>query len=294
QVSIIYGCNNFCSYCIVPYVRGRERSREPQLIIQDIKKLAQNGAKEIQLLGQNVNSYGHDLKEKWSFADLLEEVAKVEGIERIRYMTSHPRDFDSHLIKTIAKLDKVCRHFHLPLQSGSNRILSLMNRGYTREDYFKLIEEIRATLPSCTITTELIVGFPGETESDFADTLDFISKIKVDAAYTFIYSTRSGTPAAQIADQVPTREKKSRLQRLMALQNPISLYHNEKLVGKIMPVMVEGRSKNNNNMLSSRTDGNKLVLFAVPKDKTIIPGDIINVQITDAKTWTLYGNVCKE
>jgi tRNA-2-methylthio-N6-dimethylallyladenosine synthase len=261
QVSIIYGCNNYCSYCIVPYVRGRERSRQPELIMRDIRQLAKNGIKEVQLLGQNVNSYGHDLKEKMDFADLLTQVNRVEGLKRIRYMTSHPRDFSDKLIKTIASLDKVCQHFHLPLQAGSNKILSLMNRGYTREEYFDLVNKIRIFCPHSTITTDIIVGFPNETAADFADTMEMVEKIKFDMAYTFVYSPRSGTPAAQISDQVTIVEKKMRLQSLQELQNSFSLQSNTKLLGQMVTVMVEGPSKNNPNVFSGRTDGNKIVLF---------------------------------
>lgn len=293
QISIIYGCDNFCSYCIVPYVRGRERSRAPRLVLNDVQQAVDNGAKEIQLLGQNVNSYGRDLSEGWDFAALLQEVNKIEGIERIRYMTSHPRDFNSRLLDIIAQSDKVCRHFHLPLQSGCDKILDLMNRGYKRADYLHLIEEIRGAFPFCSITTDLIVGFPGETEADFAETLDFMSQLRLDAAYTFIYSVRSGTPAAKMKGQVSAAEKKSRLQRLMNLQNPISLQHNQKLVGKTMPIMIEGTSKNNHNMLSGRSDCNKIVLCPMPKDEILNPGNIVDMVITEAKTWTLYGEIGK-
>ena len=293
QISIIYGCNNFCSYCIVPYVRGRERSRAPELVLHDVHQAVQNGAKEIQLLGQNVNSYGNDLSEDWDFAAILQEINKIEGIERIRYMTSHPRDFNSRLLDAIARSEKVCRHFHLPLQSGCDKILDSMNRGYKCDDCLHLIEEIRATFPSCSITTDLIVGFPGETEANFTETLDFLSQLRLDAAYTFIYSVRSGTPAAKMTGQVSAAEKKSRLQRLMDRQNPISLYQNQKLVGTTMPIMIEGTSKNNDNTLSGRTDCNKIVLCSMPKDEAIKPGDIIDMKITAAKTWTLYGEITK-
>lgn len=283
QISVIYGCNNFCSYCIVPYVRGRERSREPQLIIDEIKQLAQRGCVEIELLGQNVNSYGHDLN-GWSFAKLLQEVAKIDGIERIRYMTSHPRDFTDELLEVIAAEKKICKHFHLPVQSGCDRILKLMNRGYTAEKHLILLENIRKSAPKCSITSDLIVGFPGESDTDFQATLEFLQTAKLDAAYTFIYSVRTGTPAAIMSEQIDEQTKKARLNKLMELQNPISLEANQKMVGNNELILIEGASKNNPDFFCGRTDNNKLVNF--PK-ANYQAGQFAKMQICEAKTWNL-------
>jgi len=287
QVNINYGCNNFCSYCIVPYVRGRERSRRPESIIGEIRALAKQGLKEVQLLGQNVNSYGKDLDIPGSFSDLLAQVHEIEGLQRIRYMTSHPRDFTQQLAETIAGLPKVCRHFHLPVQSGCDRLLKLMNRGYDTGYYFKLLERLRELFPEASVTTDLIVGFPGETEADFQQTLDFVRAARFDAAYTFVYSRRSGTPAADLPGQVEEAVKKERLQRLMALQNPISLDLNKRLVGRELEVLVEGESKNRPDRLSGRTEGNKIVVFAADRD--ISPGELVQVKIEAAQTWNLQG-----
>ena len=287
QVNINYGCNNFCSYCIVPYVRGRERSRSVSEIVDEVNALTANGVREIQLLGQNVNSYGRELENGIDFAYLLQQVSKVEGLERIRYMTSHPRDFDQRLAETIARLPKVCRHFHLPLQSGCDRLLTQMNRGYQTAQSRPLLQQIRRLFPQATITTDLIVGFPGETEKDFQETLDFVCECRFDAAYTFLYSRRPGTPAADMPEQVSDAVKKERLQRLMAIQDPISLALNEQLVGRTLSVMVEGISKQNNSMMSGRTDGNKIVIF--PLQKSARPGDLLDIEIRTAHTWNLYG-----
>ncbi len=288
QVSIIYGCNNFCSYCIVPYVRGRERSRSPKLIIEEIKALANKGCKEIQLLGQNVNSYGKDLDNNWDFSRLLEKVSAIEGLERIRYMTSHPRDFNSKLLDTIANNSKICKHFHLPLQSGCDKILKKMNRGYTTQSYLNMLAKIREKCPDAAITSDIIVGFPGETEEDFSNTLDFIKEARFDAAYTFLYSKRSGTPAAEMDNQVDEAEKRRRLKALSEVQNRISLELNQKLIGKTLKVLAEGESKNNSRYFSGRIEQNKIVVF--PKKNTL-PGEIIKVKITEAKTWNLSGEI---
>ena len=290
QVTIMYGCNNFCSYCIVPFVRGRERSRKPEAIEKEIQNLGLEGFKEVLLLGQNVNSYGLDFSEAFDFADLLERVDRIPGIERIRYMTSHPRDFTQKLVDTISKSQKVCEHFHLPIQAGSNRILKQMNRGYSREMYFELVESIREKVPKASITTDIIVGFPGETDDDFADTLDVIKRVRFDAAYTFLYSRRSGTPAAKISEQVPAEEKKKRLQILMDLENFISREINEKLVGNREEVLVEGTSKTKDIMFSGRTRTNKIVIF--PGEESMI-GKLVNVNIMSAKTWHLEGQIIK-
>ena len=214
-VNIMFGCNNFCSYCIVPYVRGRERSRRPEEIIKEIQKLAADGVVEIMLLGQNVNSYGKNLDNPMTFAQLLEEVEKIDGIERIRFMTSHPKDLSDELIEVMARSEKICRHLHLPLQSGSSRILKVMNRRYTKEQYLELTEKIREAIPDISLTTDIIVGFPGETEEDFQETLDVVRRVRYDSAFTFLYSKRTGTPAAVMEDQVPEEAAKERFSRLL-------------------------------------------------------------------------------
>jgi len=287
-VTITYGCNNFCSYCIVPYVRGRERSREPQDILVEIDQLVKQGYKEIMLLGQNVNSYGKDLEQKIDFADLLEQIDQIPGLERIRYMTSHPRDFSDKLIRVIANSSKVCEHFHLPIQAGSNRILKLMRRGYTKEQYLELIEKIKSAVPDCTLTTDIIVGFPGETEEDFHETLDVIKKVRYDQAFTFLYSPRKGTPAAKMPDQVPQEIKKERFQQLLELQNEISWEINQDYLGKTVEVLFEGPSKTNPERLSGRTRGNKIVIAEAGEN---LIGTIQPVKITEAQTWSLFGTI---
>ncbi|MEG1500403.1 MAG: tRNA (N6-isopentenyl adenosine(37)-C2)-methylthiotransferase MiaB [Clostridiales bacterium] len=288
QVCIIYGCNNFCSYCIVPYVRGRERSRRPEIIIQEIEQLAANGCKEVQLLGQNVNSYGKDLLDQGNFAQLLAEITKIKGLERIRFMTSHPRDFSDQLLAVIAENSKICKHIHLPVQSGCDRILKDMNRGYDAAHYLRILEKIRQACPDVAITSDLIIGYPGESAEDFQETLDFIQECGLDAAYTFLYSQRSGTPAAKLPNQIPYEIKKERLQALMAIQNPISLAINQKYLHKTLSVLVEGESKHNKEYFSGRSEHNKVVVF--PKENAQI-GTIIPVKITGAKTWNLYGQI---
>ena len=287
-VPIMYGCNNFCTYCIVPYVRGRERSRSAEAICEEIRKAVALGYREFTLLGQNVNSYGKDRGEANAFAQLLRQVDRIPGVERVRYMTSHPRDMSEELIKAVAESRHVCKHFHIPVQSGSTRIMQAMNRGYTRESYLELVRRIRSYVPNAVLTTDIIVGFPGETEEDFAQTMSLFDEVRYDAAYTFIYSKRSGTPAAAMEDQVPEAVKKDRLNRLMELQNKHSLKHNQELVGKTLPIMVEGLSHNNKQMWSGRTDGNKLVLWPVG-DRIFNPGDVVPVTIEKAQTWLLKG-----
>ncbi len=292
-VTIIHGCNNYCSYCIVPYVRGREKSRQPQDILAEIIALRDNGCKEIMLLGQNVNSYGHDLDHgSSSFGQLLQQVDAIDGIERIRYMTSHPRDFDHELVDIIASCKHICHHFHLPLQSGSDRILKLMNRGYSSAYYLDLLDYIRAKCKDAVITTDILVGFPGESDNDFADCLSMISKCQFDAAYTFIYSPRQGTPAATMENQIDESVKKQRLQMLMELQNEISFKLNQQMIGKNYPILYEGPSKNNPALAQGRSDGNKIVIFE--PDAILNIGDIIDITITDAKTWNLYGKIVKK
>ena len=287
-VPIMYGCNNFCTYCIVPYVRGRERSRLPEEIVAEVKEAVKQGYKEVTLLGQNVNSYGKD-HQKANFAQLLAMVDKVEGIERVRYMTSHPKDLSDEVIEVIKNSHHICNHFHLPVQYGSNKILKAMNRVYTVEAYKELIRKIRAAVPDASITTDLIVGFPGETEEDFQQLLDFLTEIRYDQAYTFIYSKRSGTPAAEMDEQVDDELKHDRLNRLMELQNKISLEKNQALQDKVLEVMVEGPSANDDKVWSGRTTTNKLVLW--PYQGQEQPGDFVNVRICQPQTWVLKGEL---
>ena len=287
-VPIMYGCNNFCTYCIVPYVRGRERSRLPEDIVKEVEQAARAGYKEVTLLGQNVNSYGKDHKQA-DFAELLAMVDKVEGIERVRFMTSHPKDLSDKVIEVIRDGKHLCEHIHLPVQHGSNKILKAMNRVYTAEAYKDLVKRIRTAMPEVSLTTDLIVGFPGETEEDFEELLTFLKEIRYDAAYTFIYSKRSGTPAAEMENQVPEDVKKARLQKLMEVQNEISLEINKSLQGRIMEVMVEGPSKNDETVWMGHTRSNKIVLFPHGEEKE---GDFVQVKITSPQTWVLKGEVC--
>ena len=284
-IPIMYGCNNFCTYCIVPYVRGRERSRLPEDIVREVEEAVKNGYEEVTLLGQNVNSYGKDHKLA-DFADLLKMVDEVPGIRRVRFMTSHPKDLSDKVIAAIRDGEHLCEHIHLPVQYGSNRILKAMNRVYTVESYRDLVRRIRAAIPEVSLTTDLIVGFPGETDEDFQQMLDFLREIRYDSAYTFIYSKRSGTPAATMENQVEESVKKERLNALMAVQNEISLAINEKLLGRTLEVMVEGPSKNDASVWMGRTRTNKIVLFAHAGEK---PGDFIDVRITHPQTWVLKG-----
>ncbi|MGI6097461.1 MAG: tRNA (N6-isopentenyl adenosine(37)-C2)-methylthiotransferase MiaB [Dethiobacteria bacterium] len=292
-VTITYGCNNFCSYCIVPYVRGREKSRNPKDILREVKQLGKEGFKEVTLLGQNVNSYGKDLEMEITFAALLRELNKVEGIKRIRYMTSHPRDFTDELIEVIRDGEKICEHFHLPLQAGSNRILEKMNRGYSRERYLELVSKIREQIPDSAITTDLIVGFPGETEEDFADTIDMVERIRFDSAFTFVYSKRSGTPAAEMEDQVPEEEKKRRIAVLIDLQNRITRELNENLVGSVQEVLVEGVKGEDPDTYTGRTRTNKIVNFKADDSFALAKGELCLVKIEAEQTWNLNGKYLK-
>ena len=284
-IPIMYGCNNFCTYCIVPYVRGRERSRQPEDIVREVEEAVESGYKEVTLLGQNVNSYGKDHKCA-DFADLLKMVDEVPGIERVRFMTSHPKDLSDKLIETIANGTHICEHIHLPVQYGSDKILSAMHRVYTVDSYRALVARIRKAIPNVALTTDLIVGFPGETDEDFAQMLAFLKEIRYDSAYTFIYSKRSGTPAATMDGQVPDEVKHERLEKLMAVQNEISKEINDRLLGTTQEVMVEGPSKNDTTMWSGRTRTNKLVLFPHGAEQ---PGDFVHVKITHPQTWVLKG-----
>lgn len=286
-VSIMYGCNNFCSYCIVPYVRGRERSRDPEAVIAEIEALAKEGVKEITLLGQNVNSYGKDLDRDIDFADLLLMADKVEGIKRIRFVTSHPKDMTDKLIETLPKVTKLCKQIHLPFQAGSNRILKEMNRRYTKERYLELAEKIRAVMPEASFTTDIIVGFPGETYEDFLETIDVIEKVRFDSVFSFIYSKRGGTPAAKMENQVPEDIKHKHFDILLEVQNRISREINETYADRVEEIMVEGLSKNNSDMMCGRTDSGKIVNF--PKDDSLKNGDFIKVKITKISTWSLAG-----
>lgn len=287
-VNIMFGCNNFCSYCIVPYTRGRERSRRPDDIVKEIRLLAHQGYKEVTLLGQNVNSYGRGLEEKVDFADLLKMVCEVEGIERVRFTTSHPKDMSDKLIDTMAKEAKVCEHAHVAMQAGSNKILKLMNRRYTREHYLELTRKMRDRIPGIAITTDIIVGFPGETEEDFEDTLDIVKKVRFDAAFTFMYSPRAGTKAAEFTDQVPLEVKKARLERLNDLQYGIATEINKSLEGTVQEVLVEGPSKTDKDKLTSRTRTNRIVIFSGSED---LIGRVINVKISEARTFSLFGEI---
>lgn len=289
-VTVMYGCNNYCSYCIVPYVRGRERSRQPQDILEEISKLVADGYKEITLLGQNVNSYGKDLEDKYLFHDLLREIDKLQGIERVRFMTSHPKDLSPELISALSECSKLCEHLHLPIQSGSNRVLKAMNRKYTREDYMELVEKLRAAVPGIALTTDIIVGFPGETEEEFLDTLDIMKRLEYDSAYTFIYSPRTGTPAAKISNQISQEVKKERLSRLIELQNEISKKKNAAYKNREVEVLIEGPSKNKHEIMSGRTRTNKLVNFAASPN---LVGQLVKVRIINTRSWTLEGEVEK-
>ena len=285
---IMYGCNNFCTYCIVPYVRGREHSRRPEDVVREVEEAAAQGFKEITLLGQNVNSYGKDHKLA-SFAELLLMVDAVKGVERVRYMTSHPKDLSDAVIDAVRQGRHICPHFHLPVQHGSDRILRAMNRVYRKDAYRSLVERIRAAVPDASLTTDLIVGFPGETEEDFEELLDFLREIRYDAAYTFLYSKRSGTPAATMEAQVEDSVKKERLHRLMEVQNEISLEKNAALKGTVQEVLAEGPSRTDEDVWTGRTGTNKIVLWRKKGQET--EGDIVRVRITQPQTWVLKGEL---
>ncbi|SHM75474.1 tRNA-i(6)A37 thiotransferase enzyme MiaB [Caldanaerovirga acetigignens] len=289
-VTITYGCNNFCTYCIVPYVRGREKSRKPQDIIKEVEELAKQGFKEINLLGQNVNSYGKDLSGEVKFPALLRRLNEIDGIERIRFTTSHPKDLSDELIEAMKDCEKVCEHIHLPVQAGSNKVLEAMNRRYTREHYMKLVEKLRNAIPEIAISTDIIVGFPGETEEDFQDTLDLVKRVEFDQAFMFAYSKRKGTPAAEMENQVDEEVKKDRLNRLMKLQDSISAKKNKLLKNQIVELLVEGISRNNPHRLTGRTRTNKVVNFEGPEEYI---GKIVKVKITEPHTWSLIGKLLK-
>ena len=286
QVTIMYGCNNFCSYCIVPYVRGRERSRKPENILKEINELAMQGYKEIMLLGQNVNSYNGG--EGYGFAKLLTEINKIEGIERVRFISPHPKDFTDDVIDAIAKCEKVCKSVHLPLQSGSSKILKVMNRKYTKEQYLELAFKIKEKIPNVALTTDIIVGFPGENEEDFEDTLDIVEKLKFDQVFMFIYSRRKGTVADSMENQIPEEIKHKRFDRLKALVESQIEENNKKYLGTVQKVLIDGTSKTNENTLSGRTDSNKVVV--IEADKKYI-NTIVDVKIIEDCMWYLRGEI---
>lgn len=287
-VSIIYGCNNFCTYCIVPYVRGRERSRSKEDILQDIQNLADKGYKEITLLGQNVNSYGKDLEKKITFAQLLKEIENIEGIEIIRFVSPHPKDFTDDLIDVISKSNKISRQIHLPLQAGSNRILGLMNRKYTRENYVDLVNKIKEKCDNVSFSTDIIVGFPGETEEDFIETLDIVNQVKYDQIFMYIYSKRTGTKAALMEDNTTYEEKVSRITRLKKDFEKITSDINEEMLGKEFSILVEGKSKTSEEYYTGRTNTNKIVIFKSQEEDV---GKVKKVKITENHLWYLTGEI---
>lgn len=290
-VPIMQGCNKFCTYCIVPYLRGRETSRTVEDIKKEVMELADEGYREITLLGQNVNSYGLDFKDGTDFSTLIKALDPISGIVRIRYMTSHPRDMTKGMVDAMAASHKVARHMHLPVQHGSNEMLRRMNRGYTIEHFLEMVDYVREKMPDVALTTDLITGFPGETEEMHQETLALLKKVRFDSAYTFIYSPRKGTPAASMDDQIPDDVKHRRLHELMDVQNEISLEKNEEMVGKDYEIIVEGPSKQDENHWYGRTSTNKMIIF--PKEEGIAVGDVVNAHVDVAQTWILKGKVTK-
>ena len=300
SVTIMNGCNNFCSYCIVPYVRGRERSRQPRDIIEEVKELAKEGYKEITLLGQNVNSYLRVEREKNipfeeyqgvnSFATLLRAINKIDGIERIRFISPHPKDFTDDVIEAIADCEKVCKLVHLPLQSGNTKVLKEMNRKYTKEQYLNLVEKMKNKIPNLTLSTDIIVGFPGETDEEFEDTLEVVEKVRFEQVYMFIYSRRVGTPGDKMQNQIPEDIKHKRFDKLKALVESQIEENNKKYIGTTQKILVEGESKNNSNMLSGRTESNKVVIFEGSKE---LIDKIINIKIISQHMWYLKGEILK-
>ena len=287
-VNIMFGCNNFCSYCIVPYVRGRERSRDPKAIVREIQKMVADGVVEVMLLGQNVNSYGKTLEQPMTFAQLLKEIEQIEGLERIRFMTSHPKDLSDELIQVMGESKKICKHLHLPVQSGSSRILKKMNRRYTKEQYLDLVERIRAAVPDISLTTDIIVGFPGETEEDFQETLDVVRKVRYDSAFTFIYSKRTGTPAAAMEDQVPEEVVKDRFDRLLKEVQTIAAEVCSIHEGTTQTVLAESVSDHDSTMITGRMSNNLLVHF---KGEETLIGKLVNVHLTECKGFYYLGEL---
>jgi tRNA-2-methylthio-N6-dimethylallyladenosine synthase len=285
-IPITIGCNNFCSYCIVPYVRGREKSIEHFKIIETIKKLVNDSTIEITLLGQNVNSYGKDLSTDYCFSNLLSAVSDIKGLKRIRFMTSHPKDFSNDIIEVIRKNENICKHIHLPIQSGSDKILTLMNRQYTQESYLKIIEKIRKNIPECSITTDIIVGFPGESREDFLQTLKVVEEVRFNRAFTFIYSRREKTVASKMEDIIPASQKKEWFNELLDIQNNISFQENQKLLGKKYNVLVESITENG--MLEARLDSNEIVILKGP---AALIGKIVDIKIKEAKSFYITGEL---
>ncbi len=287
-VNIMYGCNNFCTYCIVPYTRGRERSRTPEAIIHEITTLVNQGVKEVILLGQNVNSYGKTLESPIDFPDLLKQVSDVPGLKRIRFMTSHPKDLSEKLLEVMASRENICKYLHLPVQCGSDKILKQMNRHYTKEQYIKIIEHARALMPEISISTDIIVGFPGETEEDNAETMDLIRRVEYDSAFTFMYSRRTGTPAAEYEEQVPEDVKNRRFKEVLGVLNPIAIRKNKSVKGQVFEVLVESYSKTNGTMLSGRSQYNHVINFE--GDESLL-GKIVKVKITDPRNFSLNAEI---
>lgn len=287
-VNIMYGCNNFCSYCIVPYVRGRERSRKPEDIINEIKKLVSEGVVEIMLLGQNVNSYGKTLENPMTFAQLLQKIEKIDGLKRVRFMTSHPKDLSDELIDVMAHSKKICKQMHLPLQSGSDRLLKMMNRHYDKQHYLEIVDKLRKAIPDIGISTDIIVGFPGETEEDFNETLDVVKKVQYDSAFTFIYSKRSGTPAAEMENQVPQDVVKDRFDRLLKVVNEISSKKTAKYEGTTQLVMAEEVNSHDPELITGRLSNNTVVHFKGTKD---LIGQELKVKLLKAKGFYYFGEI---
>jgi tRNA-2-methylthio-N6-dimethylallyladenosine synthase len=287
-VNIMYGCNNFCSYCIVPYVRGRERSRNPEDIIKEIKDMVEDGVVEIMLLGQNVNSYGKTLEKPMTFAELLEEIEKIEGLERIRFMTSHPKDLSDSLIEVMKNSKKICNHLHLPVQSGSTKLLKAMNRKYTKDQYLDLVDRIKTAIPNISLTTDIIIGFPGETEEDFLDTLDVVRKVRYDSAYTFLYSKRTGTPAAVMETQVEEEVAKERFNRLLKEVQEISADITKKEEGTTQTVLVEEINNQDPSLLTGRLSNNVLVHFSGCKE---LIGKLVDVKLKECKGFYYLGEL---
>ena len=281
---IMYGCDNFCTYCIVPYVRGRERSRAYRDVINEVREIADSGCKEIMLLGQNVNSYNGGV----DFPELLYKVSEVPGIERIRFMSSHPKDISSELISVMAERENICNQLHLPVQSGSDRILKLMNRHYNTEHYLSIVDEVKSKIPDVTLTTDIIVGFPGETDEDFLKTVELLKAVRYDSIFSFIYSKRTGTPAEKMADVMTEEHKHENFSKMLEIQNEISLEKNKALIGSVQSVLVEGQSKTDHDKMSGRSEGGKLVHFS---SDAVRPGDIVKVKIESVNTWTLSGKL---
>ena len=290
SVTIMYGCNNFCTYCIVPYVRGRERSRDPEAIISEIRQLVADGVVEVMLLGQNVNSYGKNLEHPITFAQLLERIEQIEGLERIRFMTSHPKDLSDELIEVMGKSKKICKHLHLPVQSGSSKILKKMNRHYTKEQYLELVEKIRRSVPDVSLTTDIIVGFPGETEEDFEETMDIVRKVRYDSAFTFIYSKRTGTPAAVMEDQVPEDVVKNRFDRLLKEVHSIASEVCSVHEGTVQTALIESVSEHDPSMVTGRLSNNLLV--HIKGDKGMI-GRLADVRLTECKGFYYLGELAE-